>query len=86
MKVFEIAKKDNIKNIQIFTDESCNYGLYQKLGCSKVYEKIIPNGEPDKLGNITCEKGFIFKKTLIKKLFYNLSLLSNQLNYAIISM
>ena len=60
--IFEIAKNDDMKNIQILTDESCNYKFYQKLGCQKVYEKIIPNGEPDKLGNITSEKGYIYEK------------------------
>lgn len=60
--IFEIAKNDDMKNIQILTDESCNYKFYQKLGCQKVYEKIIPNSEPDKLGNITSEKGYIYEK------------------------
>lgn len=60
--IFEMAKKDNMKNIQILTDESCNYMFYEKIGCQKVYEKIISNGEPDKLGNTLSEKGYIYEK------------------------
>lgn len=51
-----------MKNLQILSDESCNYKFYEKLGCKKVYEKIIQNGEPDKCGNISSEKGFIYEK------------------------
>lgn len=61
-KIFEYAKKDNMKNIEILTDESCNFKFYESCDCKKVYEKIIPNGEPDKLGNITSEKGYIYEK------------------------
>lgn len=62
-KTFEYAKKDNMKNIEILTDESCNFKFYENCGCKKVYEKTIPNGEPDILGNITSEKGYIYEKT-----------------------
>lgn len=62
-KIFEYAKKDNMKNIEILTDESCNFKFYENCGCKKVYEKTIPNGEPDILGNITSEKGYIYEKT-----------------------
>lgn len=61
-KIFELAKEDNLKNLQILSDESCNYKFYEKLGCKKLYEKIIPKGEPDKCGNISSEKGFIYEK------------------------
>lgn len=61
-KVFELASEDNMKNIQILTDEACNYKFYEKLNCKKIYEKIIPNGEPGKCGNISSEKGFIYEK------------------------
>lgn len=59
-----MAKNDGMKNIQILSDESCNYQFYEALGCIKVYEKIIPNGEPDKCGKIVNEKGFIYEKKL----------------------
>lgn len=63
-KIFEMARNDGMKNIQILSDESCNYQFYEALGCTKVYEKIIPNGEPDKCGNMVNEKGFIYEKKL----------------------
>lgn len=66
-KIFEMAKNDNMNNIQILSDESCNYKFYENLGCIKVYEKVIPNGEPDKCGNTTTEKGFIYEKKLKNK-------------------
>lgn len=61
-KIFELANKDNMKNLQILSDESCNYKFYENLGCKKVYEKIIPNGEPSICGNLSSEKGFIYEK------------------------
>ncbi|MCI8671235.1 MAG: GNAT family N-acetyltransferase [Bacilli bacterium] len=63
-KIFESAKNNNMKNIQILCDESSNYHFYEALNCQKVYEKNIPNSEPDKHGNITNEKGFIYEKKL----------------------
>lgn len=61
-KTFGYAKKDNMKNIEICTDESCNFKFYEHCGCKKIYEKDIPSGEPDILGNITSEKGYIYEK------------------------
>ncbi len=63
-KTFELASKDNMNNIQILSDESCNYKFYESLGCQKIYEKIISNEELNKCGNITTEKGFIYGKKL----------------------
>ena len=63
-KTFEIAKNDNINNLQISTDESCNYKFYESLGCTKIYEKTIPNREVDKCGNKTTEEGYIYEKKL----------------------
>lgn len=63
--IFEIAKKDNLKKIQILTDESCNFKFYEKLGCYKIYEKRISNSEPNVCGNITSEIGFIYEKKLL---------------------
>lgn len=62
--VFELAKKDNMKNIQIVTDESCNYKFYESLGCKKVYETIVENKEIEQLGNGYTEKAFIYEKKL----------------------
>ena len=65
MKIFEYAKKDNMKTIEILTDESCNFKFYEKCGCKKIYETVIPNNEPDVLGNTSSEIGYIFEKKLI---------------------
>lgn len=64
LDVFELAKKDDIKNLQIVTDESCNYKFYEKLGCQKVYETIVKNKEIGQLGNGYTEKAFIYEKKL----------------------
>ena len=61
-QVFEYAKNDNMKNIQILSDESCNFKFYEACGCNKVYEKVINNGEPNKCGNVTSEMGYIYEK------------------------
>ena len=61
-KVFELAQKDNMKNLQILTDEACNWQFYEKLGCKKVYETIIENKEYGKLGNVITERAFIYEK------------------------
>ena len=65
LKIFDEAKNDNMKNIQILTDESCNYKFYENVGCVKVYEKTILNGEPNKCGNSKSEVGFIYEKKLM---------------------
>ena len=62
--VFELAKNDNMKNLQIITDESCDYGFYEKCGCKKVYERIIKNKEHGKLGTVQTEKAYIYEKKL----------------------
>ena len=62
LEVFELAKKDNMKNLQILTDESCSYKVYESVGCKKVYETIVKNMEYGKLGNITTEQAFIYEK------------------------
>lgn len=60
-KIFEYAKEDNIKYLQILTDESCNFRFYESIGCKKVYEKTISMGK----SNIT-EQGYIYEKKLTK--------------------
>ena len=64
MDTFELAKKDNLKKLQILTDESCNYKFYENLGCKKVYETLVKNEEIDQLGNGYVEKAFIYEKIL----------------------
>lgn len=62
--IFELAKADNMKNLQILSDESCNYCIYEKLGCKKVYETVVENKEYGKLGSVTTEKAYIYEKIL----------------------
>lgn len=64
LEVFKLAKKDNMKNLQILTDESCNFKFYENCGCEKIYETIVKNQEYGKLGNISSEKAFIYEKRL----------------------
>ena len=64
LEVFKMAKKDNMKKLQILTDESCNYHFYEKCGCQKIYETMIENTEYGKLEKITVEKAFIYEKIL----------------------
>lgn len=53
LDVFELAKKDNMKNLQILTDESCSY---------QVYESVVENKEYGKLGKVNKELAFIYEK------------------------
>lgn len=64
IEVFNLAKKDNIKNLQILADESCNFKFYESCGCKKIHETIIKNQEYGKLGNISNERAFIYEKKL----------------------
>ena len=61
-EVFELAKDDGIKNLQIITDESCNYEFYNKLNCKKIYQKTVRNEEPCKVGSAKTEQAFIYEK------------------------
>ena len=53
-----------MKNLQILTDESCNYKFYESVGCKKVYETVIENEEIGKVENKNIEKAFIYEKKL----------------------
>lgn len=64
LEVFKIAKKDNMKNLKILTDESCNFNFYENCGCEKIYETIVKNQEYGKVENISSERAFIYKKRL----------------------
>lgn len=61
--LFEKAKKDGIEKLLILTDQSCNYEFYDRIGCNKIYETTIRNGEL-----LKCEKdyiqGYVYEKTL----------------------
>lgn len=64
LQIFDYAEKENMKNIQILTDESCNFKFYENCGCKKVYETVIPNAEPDVCGNSSYEIGYIYEKKI----------------------
>ena len=42
-EIFELAKNDKIKNLQILTDESCSYKVYESVNCKKIFETILEN-------------------------------------------
>ena len=60
-KIFKLAKDDNMNNIQILTDDSCNYKFYEDIGCKKIYETKIYNGEPNKCSNELYENAYIYE-------------------------
>ncbi len=59
-KIFSLAKTDNMKNMQILTDESCNYSFYDVMGCKKIREVSISVGEPGR----KKEENYIYEKVL----------------------
>ena len=63
-ELFNLAKKDNMKNLQILTDESCSYYIYESLGCKRVYETVVKNKEYGKLGSVSTEQAYIYEKIL----------------------
>lgn len=62
--IFRLAKADGMRNLQILTDESCNFHFYEKMGCEKHYETVIENREYGRLGKTSTEKAFVFVKWL----------------------
>ena len=62
--IFELTKKDSLKNLQILTDDSCSYYIYEALGCKRIYETVVKNKEYGKLGAITEESAYIYEKKL----------------------
>ncbi len=65
LDIFDLAKKDNMKNLQILTDESCSYKVYESVGCQKVYQTIVENKEYGKLGKVNKETAFIYEKNFL---------------------
>jgi GNAT superfamily N-acetyltransferase len=63
-EVFDLAKKDNVKNLYIYTDDSCNYHIYESLGCKKVYETTVTNKEKDIIGKTTKEQAYVYEMVL----------------------
>lgn len=53
--------------MQILTDESCNWQVYEKLGCQRIYEAVVENNEYGKLGSILTEKGIYLRKKVMER-------------------
>ena len=66
-QIFEYARNNNMRNIQILTDESCNFKFYEACGCIKIYEKVIYNSETNHYGNKSSELGYIYEKRFREK-------------------
>lgn len=62
--VFELAQKDNVKSLFIYTDDSCSYHIYERLGCKRIYDTIVVNKEFGKLGDISTEHAYVYEKVL----------------------
>lgn len=63
-KIFEKAKKNNLRKLYILSDESCSYKFYEKCGCIKVYETNVYNKEKGKLEKVLIEKAFVYERNL----------------------
>lgn len=62
--IFTLAKKDGLKNLQILTDDSCSYYIYETTGCKRVFETTIKSKEYGKDGKMYEEKAYIYEKEL----------------------
>ena len=62
--IFTLAKKDGLKNLQILTDDSCSYYIYETTGCKCVFETTIKSKEYGKDGKMYEEKAYIYEKEL----------------------
>ena len=71
-KIFKLAREEKMKNLQILTDESCNYKFYENLGCKKIFETSVQNGDIEH-----TEDAYIFEK---KFCLFNRNRLFKKLN------
>ena len=62
--IFTLAKKDGLKNLQILTDDSCSYYIYEATGCKRVFETTIKSKEYGEDGKMYEEKAYIYEKEL----------------------
>lgn len=49
-----------MKNIQILSDESCNYHFYELMGCKKINEVTMSVGEPGRIK----KENYVYEKVL----------------------
>lgn len=69
-KIFELASNDNMKNLQILTDESCNYQFYEKLGCKKYMKRLFKMENQINVVIYLLKKG-LYMKNYLKMLINN---------------
>ena len=62
--IFTLAKKDGLKNLQILTDDSCSYYIYETTGCKRDFETTIKSKEYGEDGKMYEEKAYIYEKEL----------------------
>ena len=62
--LFGLAKKDNISNLSICTDDSCNYHIYDLLGCERIYEGVVEYREFGKSMPVSKERVYVYRKKL----------------------
>ena len=66
LEIFDKAQKNNMKNLQILADESCDFTFYEHLGCVRVYETTVYSGELDKNGKfVSEEQAYIYEKKFV---------------------
>ena len=62
--IFTLAKRDGLENLQIFTDVSCSYYIYEATGCKRVFETTIKSKEYSETRKVCEEKAYIYEKKL----------------------
>ena len=62
--IFTLAKKDDLKNLQILTDDSCSYYIYEATGCKRVFDTTIKSKEYGEDGKMHEEKAYIYETVL----------------------
>ncbi len=62
--IFTLAKKDGLKKLQILTDDSCSYYIYEATGCKRIYETTIESKAYGENGKTYKEDVYIYEKVL----------------------
>lgn len=58
-KIFSLAKIDNMRNMQILTDESCNFKFYNAMDCKRIRKLSVSKKVSEK-----GEDKYIYEKVL----------------------
>ncbi len=64
LETYKEARKNNIKNLYILTDDSCTYDIYENTGCKKIFETSISTTEYGTSKIATDECAYIYEKRL----------------------